>query len=222
MSAIGVIPAAGEARRLQPLTGSKELVMVGGRPVLEFLVERMQAADTADIVVVTTPDKRDVAAHARTLGLRVVQGSPATVSASLALGLAGADDAEIVLLGFPDTVWEPVDGFTRLLGALAPGADAVLGVFESEEPERSDVVTLDGELVLSVDVKPFQPRSNLIWGCAVARKTALAGLERHDEPGRLFDELAGKGRVRAVPFPGQMIDIGTPEALARARRLLGP
>jgi glucose-1-phosphate thymidylyltransferase len=222
MPAIGVIPAAGEARRLQPLTGAKEMVIVAGRPIMEYLVERMRAAGARDVVVVTRPDKPDVAAHAATLGLRVVYGTPATAAESLALGLRDADEDDVVLLGFPDTIWQPVDGFTRLLEELNEGADAVLGVFESPEPERSDVVALDGDRVLSVEVKPSEPRSALIWGCAVARKRALEGLRRHDEPGTLFDELAGQGRVRAVPFPGQMIDIGTPEALARARRLLGP
>ncbi len=51
--------------------------------------------------------------------------------------------------------------------------------------------------------------------------SALEGLARHEQPGDLFHELAGKGQVRAVPFPGAMIDIGTNEALARARALLG-
>lgn len=218
---IGVIPAAGRAARLQPLQGSKELLSVGGRPVLEYLVTRMRVAGAREIVVVTRPDKPDVDQHALALGLRVVRGTPVTVSESLALGLRGADDEEIVLLGFPDTIWEPANGFTRLLEEL-PGADAVLGVFRSPEPERSDVVALEGDRVLSVDVKPAKPRSSLIWGCAAARTSALAGLGRHDEPGALFGELAAQGRVRAVPFPGQMIDVGTPEALARARRLFGP
>lgn len=213
---VGVVPAAGHARRLSALDGSKEMLGVGGRPVMDYLVERMRAA-ADELVVVTRPEKRDVVAHARELGLRVVEESPATVSESLRLGLDGADD---VLVGFPDTIWEPEDGFVRLLDGLW-GADVVLGVFRSEEPQRSDVVELDGDRVLSVEIKPATPRSDLVWGCAAARASALAGLERHDEPGRLFAELAGEGRVRAVPFPGQMIDIGTDEALARARRLFG-
>lgn len=217
MSVVGLIPAAGLAERLQPLEGSKEMLSVGGRPVMDALVERMrEAAD--EIVVVTRPEKHDVIEHSRALGLRVVEGEPSSVSESLLLGLGRADT---VLVGFPDTIWEPVDGFVRLVAALEE-ADVALGVFESQEPERSDVVALDGVRVEAVDVKPDRPRSTLIWGCAAARADALAGLARHDQPGLLFDELAREGRVRAVRFAGAMIDIGTPEALARARRLLGP
>ena len=213
---VGVIPAAGLATRLGLAEGAKELVEVGGRPVMDYLVERLRAV-TDEIVVVTRPDKRDVVEHSRSLGLRVVEGEPSSVSESLLLGLSGADT---VLLGFPDTIWEPVDGFVRLVEALEE-SDVALGVFESEEPGRSDVVALDGDRVEAVDVKPAKPRSNLIWGCAAARAETLTGLDRHDQPGLLFDEVAREGRARAVRFAGAMIDIGTPEALARARRLLG-
>lgn len=216
---VGLIPAAGLAERLQPLEGSKEMVSVGGRPVMDELVERMrEAAD--EIVVITRPEKHDVIEHAGELGLRVVEGRPVSVSESLLLGLSGAMTGDDVLLGFPDTLWKPVDGFVQLLHALGD-ADVALGVFESEEPERSDVVALDGVRVESVDVKPEHPRSGVVWGCAAARASALVGLQRHDQPGHLFDELAGEGRVRAVPFPGTMIDVGTSEALARARRVFG-
>jgi glucose-1-phosphate thymidylyltransferase len=216
MAVVGLIPAAGHATRLGLATGSKELVDVGGRPVMDYLVERLRTV-TDHIVVITRPEKRDVIEHSRSLGLRVVEGEPSSVSESLLLGLSEADT---VLFGFPDTIWEPVEGFAQLLTALDQ-ADAVLGVFESQEPERSDVVVLDENLVTAVEVKPSHPRSNLIWGCAAARSSPLAGLDRHDQPGLLFHELAGQGRVRAVRFPGEMIDVGTPAALARARSTFG-
>ncbi|MDQ3777803.1 MAG: NTP transferase domain-containing protein, partial [Actinomycetota bacterium] len=155
----GVIPAAGEARRLQPLPGSKELLTVGGRPVMDHLVERMRAVG-AEVTVVTRPDKRDVIEHARRLELNVVVGRPQSVSESILLGVG---EGETIVLGFPDTVWEPRDGFAHLLRAL-DGVDVALGVFESEEPERSDVVILDEDRVAAVDVKPLRPRSSLVWG----------------------------------------------------------
>lgn len=220
MAVVGLIPAAGLAERLQPLEGSKEMVSLGGRPVMDQLVDRMrEAAD--EIVVITRPEKHDVIEHAGELGLCVVEGQPDSVSESLILGLRGVTAGDNVLLGFPDTLWEPSDGFAQLLDAL-DDADVALGVFESEEPERSDVVVIDGDRVEAVDVKPRDPLSNLIWGCAAVQASALNGLARHDQPGLLFDELAREGRVRPVRFPGAMIDVGTNEALARARRLLGP
>ena len=42
MAVIGVLPAAGHATRLQPLEGSKEVLEIAGRPVIDFIVERMR------------------------------------------------------------------------------------------------------------------------------------------------------------------------------------
>jgi NDP-sugar pyrophosphorylase family protein len=212
-----VIPAAGAATRLQPLEGSKELLEVGGRPVFDYLVARMRAAGADEIRVVTRPDKPDVSAHATRLGLSVLEAEPPTAAASVATALYGLDDEDTVLIGFPDSIWEPVDGFARLV--REPG-DLVLGVFSSPEPERSDVVELDGAEVRAVHVKVPDPPGNLIWGAATARREALDGLEASAELGHHFDRLARSGRARSVVFPGEFLDIGTWEALARARSLL--
>jgi glucose-1-phosphate thymidylyltransferase len=215
---VGVIPAAGFARRLGPLPCSKELLPVGGRPVIDHVVERMRAVEGVEVRVVTRPDKRDVVEHARRLGASVIEGRPASVAESVRLGLADVAPDDVVLLGFPDSVWEPLDGFATLVGALGDGFEVALGCFRSAELERSDVVVLDeGEIVRAVDVKPARPASEWIWGCCAARARALEGLARHEEPGTLFDELARAGVVRCVRFAGEFLDIGTPEALERVK-----
>jgi glucose-1-phosphate thymidylyltransferase len=217
MRVVGVIPAAGFATRLGPLPCSKEMLPVCGRPVLEYVHERMRAAPADEIRVVTRPEKVDVAEHARRLGATVLEGRPASVSESVRLGLRKLAGDDVVLLGFPDSVWGPEDGFARLVAALGGTAEVALGCFRSEELERSDVVTVDeGGGVRAVQVKPSEPASHLIWGCAAARVGALAALSRHAEPGTLFDELARDGVVRAVRFSGAFLDIGTPRALERA------
>ena len=146
-------------------------------------------------------------------------GNSAHVGASLALGLAGPAPADEVLFGFPDTLWEPRDGFVRVLAALRAGADVALGLFEAEELQRSDVVGLGpGDAVLEIAVKPARPASELIWGCAATRVEVLAGLARVPEPGVLFDDLVRRGRpVQGVRLSAEWLDIGTPDALRRAR-----
>lgn len=222
MRVAGVIPAAGQAVRLQPLEGAKELLPVRGRPVLEYLVERMRLAQPDEIRVVTRPEKPDVIEYARRLGLSVVEGRPRTAAASIALGAEGLGADEAVLIGFPDTVWDPVDGYLRLLPRLAD-ADVVLGLFRSRQEEqlrRSDVVVLDeGGRVSRIEVKPERPSSSLIWGLAIARRRALEGLADHVHPGHLFDALALAGTpVVGVELPGSFLDIGTPDSLQAARR----
>ncbi|HEX7254644.1 MAG TPA: NTP transferase domain-containing protein [Gaiellaceae bacterium] len=216
MRIVGVVPAAGLATRLQPLETAKELLDVGGRPVIDYLLERLRAAAADEIRVVTRPDKLDVAEHARRAGATVILGTPDSPAESFALGLAGLDEDDIVLLGFPDTIWEPVDGFATLLEALGKD-DAALGLFRTPDLTRSDVVVVDGDRVTRIAVKPARPPSDLIWGCAAVRRRALAGLAEQREAGVLLDALAKLGRVRGVHLSDSWLDIGTPEALAAAR-----
>jgi glucose-1-phosphate thymidylyltransferase len=215
---VGVLPAAGRAERLQPLDGSKELLEIGGRPVLDYAVERLRAADPDEIRIVVRPEKDDVLERARALELTVVEAEPDSLAESVLAGVAGLADDDTVLLDLPDSIWEPVDGFRLLLGALRPGTDVVLATFRSAEPERGDVVEADADdRVTAVHVKSPEPPGDEVWGAVAARARALNGLARRAQPGTLFDHLAREGRVHAVRFPGEFLDIGTKEALARAR-----
>ena len=211
------MPAAGFATRLQPLAGSKEVYRIGDRPLIDYVVERMGAATPDEVRVVTRPDKRDVIDHAVRIGARVIEGTPETLAQSIALGLRTLDADDVALIGLPDTVWEPIHGFTLLLEILSVETDVALGLFTSGEPERSDVVTLDAEgRVTAVSVKPARPPSDLIWGCAAARAGALAGLENRAWPGEQFDLLARAGRARGLHLGSDFLDVGTRDALRRA------
>jgi glucose-1-phosphate thymidylyltransferase len=213
---VGLIPAAGYAERLQPLPCSKEVYPVGGRPVMDYLVDRLRAADCRELRVVTRPEKRDVAEHARALGARIIEGHPHTLAESLLLGIAGLDPSEVVVVGLPDTIWHPSDGFVRLLQQLDEATEVVLGVFVSDEPERSDVVVFNEDgVVREIHVKQAEPPGRLVWGCLAARVRALVDMEPGEEPGRHLAVLAASGGVRAVQFPGKMVDIGTRESLER-------
>jgi UTP--glucose-1-phosphate uridylyltransferase len=60
-----VIPAAGLGTRLLPLTKSqpKEMLPVGRKPVIQYVVEEMQAADLQQILVITGIRKRAIEDH---------------------------------------------------------------------------------------------------------------------------------------------------------------
>lgn len=191
---------------------------MGGSPMIDYAVDRLRAAAAEEIRVVVRPEKVDLVERARVLGLTVVEAWPPTLAESVLAGVAGLLEDDIVLLDLPDSIWEPVDGFKLLLRALTEETDVVLAVFRSAEPWRGDVVEVgSAERVLAVHAKAADPPGELIWGAAAARTGALADLGRYAQPGELFDGLARGGRVRAVRFPGEFIDIGTKEALARAR-----
>ena len=218
---VGIVPAAGHATRLQPLVSSKEVLSIHGRPVMDYLVDRMRAGGCTRFRVVTRRQKTDVIAHSKELGAEVVLADPATVSESVWAGISDLGPETVVLLGFPDTIWEPEDGYRVLVDAVDEGNDVALGLFRIDPTDlpRSDVVVTDERgMVSGVHVKPATPASDRIWGCAAARVEALHALPTSRSPGEHFDRLCNEGRkVRGIPLSDRWIDVGTTVALERAR-----
>jgi glucose-1-phosphate thymidylyltransferase len=219
MAVVGVLPAAGYAVRLQPLECSKEMLEVEGRPVIDFLVERMRTARCDELRVVTRPEKEDLVSYAKSIGATVVFGNPATINESFALGMSGLDPKTIVLLGFPDSLWEPPDGFLPLLEAVERGEQIALGLFEAPGVQGSDFLELDDAgRIRHIEIKPRRPPSDWIWGCAAAVVGALEGLEREEWPSAFLNSLLGRGReLFAVPLSSAYLDIGTKASLRQAR-----
>ena len=214
---IGVIPAAGDATRLGAIPSSKEVLEIDGEPVIEHLVARMEAGGCTEIRVVTRPEKADVRRYAVQRGLTVVLAQPPHVGASVAAGLAGCAKGMLVALGYPDTLWEPLDGFATLRALIGGRTEVVLGLFDTLDAARSDVVVTDESgRVTEILVKLPQPPSTLIWGCLVARVAALAGIDRVEWPSEHLRPLIAEGRVAGRYLSDRWLDIGTREALGRA------
>jgi dTDP-glucose pyrophosphorylase len=224
---VGVVPAAGFGTRLAgSWEGSKEAVPVRGRPVIDYLLDHLRIAQPELIRVVTRVAKQDLVDHLGPLGVEVVFGEPADVAASLSLGIAGLADDDLVVSGFPDTVWGPANGMTRLLGALEvdPLRQVALGLFQVADVTACDEVVVEademGLTVVSVRPKPTDPVSDITWGCLAARAGALRALSGVSEPGELWDRMAQEepGSVVGLHLGRDFVDVGTPEGLARASR----
>lgn len=211
------MPAAGYATRLgDAISGSKEVQVVRGRPVMSYLLDRFGLAAADEMRVITRPEKRDVIDHAVAAGARIVEGYPPTVSASLRLGMDGLEPDAIALFGFPDTIWSPPDGFRSLRRTVEAGAPLALGLFESDDPSRADVAILDADgRLVGVDVKPAAPTTSLVWAAVAARVGVLRDILADAEPGGAFDRAARAGPVAIVRL-GRVIDIGTPASILAA------
>jgi NDP-sugar pyrophosphorylase family protein len=213
LACIGIVPAAGFATRAQPLPCSKEVYPVRGRPLMDHLLERLERALCDEIRVVTRPEKEDVVRHAAARGGTVVVAHPATLGDSVRAGLVGIGPGNVVLVGFPDSIWDPIDGFLRLRARLDAGAGIALGLFKTPHPQRSAVVTLaQSGHVMAVELHPNRPVSDLVWGCLAARAEVLAGMPAGDDPSLFLGRLALVEPIAAEIF-GQYVDFGTHEAL---------
>ena len=239
MSTWGVIPAAGAGSRIQPLAFSKELLPVGSRfdedverprAVSEYLIERMIAGGATKICFVIAPGKSDILEY---FGGRfgevdiayVVQPKPAGLCDALfrARPLIGADDH--VLIGLPDTIWFPVEGF-----AVMPDRTLSFLLFPVAQPQFFDAVVTDGEeRVLEIQVKQPQPRSSWIWGAVKMDGATYHSL--HDlwrGPGRADEylgtlvnaHLARGGGAVGVRAGQAYVDVGTLHGYREAIQML--
>jgi glucose-1-phosphate thymidylyltransferase len=133
-----------------------------------------------------------------------------------------------VLFGFPDTIVEPDDAFSRLLAThRATEADLTLGLFPTDRPGAFGMVRLEGDRPVELIDKPRETDLRLMYGmaCWGPRVTALqpallarAPADRECVPGDIFAAAIAAGlRVRSVTFAeGRYLDVGTPAELNRA------
>src|SRR5947209_2689026 len=170
----GVVPAAGRGTRIQPLAFSKELLPVGSRieqdqqrprAVSEYLIERMMLAGATRICFVVSPVKADIINYfGHGLGnaafCYAVQRDPKGLCDALFTALPFISPDDEVVIGLPDTIWFPVDGF-RLL----PEGRFSFLLFQVQRPHLFDAVRCDvGGSVLEVQVKVPEPATNWVWG----------------------------------------------------------
>jgi dTDP-glucose pyrophosphorylase len=235
----GIIPAAGTGSRIQPLAFSKELLPVGSlldgnverpRAVSEYLVERMIAAGADKLCFVIAPGKSDIleyfgAGDCGASAVYVVQPEPTGLCDALfrAAPLVGADES--VLIGLPDTIWFPLDGFSAL-----PDDSLAFLLFPVDHPEFFDAVQVgkDGRVV-QIEVKQPDPSSHWVWGAFRMPGRILHELHdlwlkrrRQDEyVGTLVNAWLGAGgRAQGVKAGSAYVDVGTLHGYRAAIRLL--
>ncbi len=213
----GIIPAAGNGTRIQPLAFSKELLPVGSRveadgserpkAVSEYLVERMVAGGATRICFVISPTKSDIV---RYFGGGIGQVETAFVVQPQAAGLCDAifracavvGPDEPVLVGLPDTIWFPADALRHL-----PDDRLSFLLFPVERPELFDAVVTDADgQVQEIEVKAPFPQTHWVWGA-------------FKMPGRVLHELAALWREpgRGDEYFGTLVNAW----LARGNGALG-
>ena len=236
-----VILAAGYATRLYPLTldRPKHLLEIGGRPILDLLLEKLPVEELDAVYVVTNakfaPRFREWAAsHSREIEV-IDDGTTSEDDRLGAIGdlhlaiSTGIDDDLLVAAG--DSLFsEPLDGFVRFAQERSAPAIAVYDVGDLEEIKRLSAIEVDEDSrVTSFEEKPERPTSTLAGIALYFYPQATLPLvaeyveagNNPDQPGHLLQWLHGRVPVYAWRVPGRWFDIGTPETLAEAEREFG-
>jgi glucose-1-phosphate thymidylyltransferase len=142
-----------------------------------------------------------------------------------------------VALGFPDILIRPATAFTAVRRLQeASGADIVLGLFPTRHPERADMVELDSAgrpsrlwikrpdrgLAYTWSIAVWTPRFTEFLHQFVEQPAAEPRPDRELQIGDVVQAALEDGMsTEAVAFAtGDSLDVGEPEALAAARRML--
>ena len=229
-----LILAAGYATRLYPLTENfpKPLLEVGGKTILDWLVDDIDAAGLVDEYVVISNHK--FAHHfdkwAQTKSVKVTVVDDGTSSNETRLGAVkdiqfaidqlGLDDDMLVIAG--DNVLD--FSLTKLLRyAVEKNTSCIMRYFEPEEKKlvKCGVVEIDDcDRILSMEEKPATPKSH--WCCPPFyyytredAKLVAKGIESGcgtDAPGSYIAWLCAQTPVHAMEMPGKRFDVGNLES----------
>lgn len=222
-----VVPAAGLGSRLGPLTEkhAKELLPLGGQPVLHGARLELDAAGIQDVVVVSSPRKPAVGAWASARGYRVVE-QPEPRGVFDAVARADLQTDRFVVL-FPDFVHLPDQTALRTIlerSAELPPEATVYGLLDKtpasatrlgpsaavQGESRGGVVQIE-RVGSATTVGPHTCFAEL-RGTEHSRR--LQGGD--DGIAALLQGLADDGLLFGVPLPGDVLDVGIPAGYADA------
>ena len=224
-----IVLAAGLGTRLRPLTDvvPKCLVPIAGRPLLDEWVDRLAKPGVTHARVNTHTFPEQVRAFVdrvnRSGRLKLTEsyeptllGSAGTIAANADL----ADGANHVIIIYADN-FSDVDLAAMLAFHKSHGDPFTMLLFRAPNPKACGIAELDDEgRVVSFIEKPQEPKSNLANGgvyiVSASAYREIAAMQAFDLGFEVLPKFVG--RMRGWAWNGYHLDVGTPEALTKARR----
>jgi glucose-1-phosphate thymidylyltransferase len=232
-----LILAAGYATRLRPLTDTwaKELLPVGGRPIIDSIVDNLREVTDVDAIHVVTNARKAPAFRTWAAGTDIVVHDDGTFTNDDRLGAIGdiafvieqsdLDDDTLVIAG--DNLFDfHLTGLVAFWREHRPGsAVAVRDVRSRQLASRYGIVALDaGDRIVEFVEKPEDPPSTLAATATyLFSRDHMRLVERYlatgnppDQPGRFVAWLHEREPVYGWLFEGGWFDIGDQEQLLEA------
>jgi glucose-1-phosphate thymidylyltransferase len=242
-----LILAAGYATRLYPLTlnKAKPLLVVGGKPIIEWLVDNLSGIPDLETIYVVTNDKfaADFRAWSQSYQKRhpkfkfkvVNDGS---TSDDDKLGAIGDIDLVVTHENLFQTGLLIAAGDNLFTNSLADFVDyarttevtvAAYDVGDREAIKKYGNVAVDAEgIITRFEEKPKEPQGTLAAIALYYYSPAVLSLLRRylaagnnaDQPGRFVQWLFTRKPVKTFQIKGQWLDIGSKETLENADKIL--
>src|SRR5213595_2357509 len=242
-----LILAAGYATRLYPLTRdkAKPLLTVGGKPIIEWVVDTLVDVPELETIYIVTNDK--FAADFQTWSERYQDRQPkfkfkiindGSKSDEDKLGAIGDINfvvsrenlslSDLLIVGGDNLFSESLAGFV----GCEKKTDATVAVYDvgdAEAIKKYGNIAIDADgIITHFEEKPQKPRSTL---AAIALyyysskvlslvTTYLAAGNNPDQPGRFVQWLYARQPVKTFQLKGGCLDIGSKETRENADRIL--
>ena len=236
----GIIPAAGRGTRLEPITLAipKELLMVGDKAIIEYVIDAMKQINVTNITIVVGWRKNailDYLGSGERLGVNltyVVQDKRDGLAKAVYAGkYINHDEPFLVVLGdnffYPKTFLKDISEFHK-----NKNADATIGVTEIEDPTRHGIIkTGEDNKIIDLVEKPNKADAPSKLGCIgiyIFNSEIFKAIEK-TKPGvnneyQLTDAIKilveQNKKVYYKEIKGTHIDIGTPSDLKKANSFL--
>lgn len=220
-----VVLAAGEGRRLEPLTNRrpKPMIPVANRPLLEYVLEAVGDAGLDEVVLVVGYKRERIQTYfgdGDDWGLDVeyaVQEKQLGTGHAILQAEPYVDDDFLVLNGDGIVERSLVEGLVEADAAVGDGTDAVMAVTRTAQPSEYGVVELSGDRVTGVTEKPRaeESPSDIVNAGAYAFDQRIFDAIRDTEvsdSGELvitdtIADLIADDRVEAIRYDGQWVDV---------------
>jgi glucose-1-phosphate thymidylyltransferase len=242
-----LILSAGYATRLYPLTlhKAKPLLTVGGKPIIEWVVDNLESVPELETIYIVTNDK--FAADFQTWSEEYRSRHPqfkfkvvndGSTSDEDKLGAIGDINfvvtqeklarSSLLIIAGDNLFTESLKGFVE----CAIGKDATVGVYDVADHEaikKYGNVLVDGDgIITHLEEKPKKPQGTLAaialyyYSPAVLSllTTYLAAGNNPDQPGRFVQWLYTRKPVKTFQIKGKWLDIGSKETLENADQVL--
>jgi glucose-1-phosphate thymidylyltransferase len=242
-----LILAAGYATRLYPLTlnKAKPLLVVGRKPIIEWLVDNLSGIPDLETIYIVTNDK--FAADFQTWSQSYQKRHPefkfriindGSTSDEDKLGAIGDINFVVTQENLSETSLLIAAGDNLFTNSLADFVEyarntdvtiAAYDVGDSEAIKKYGNVSVDAEGILTrFEEKPQKPQGTLAaialyyYSPAVLSllKTYLSAGNNPDQPGRFVQWLYTRKPVKTFQIKGRWLDIGSKETLENADKIL--
>jgi dTDP-glucose pyrophosphorylase len=231
-----IVLAAGRGTRMGELTEDlpKPMLPLSGKPMIEHILDRLRAAGTREILIITGYRAETIEEHLHEYPLAIRFARQQTINGTGTAALLGKDfaGADPVLLTFGDIICESPD-YAGISEQLETSSDTagVLGVKQVDDPWHGAAVYERDGVVSRIIEKPPKGTSSTHWNSAglyafrpviFGHLAALQPSPRGEyELTSAISALLDDGEcLRSYVIEGEWRDVGRPEDLRIAEEML--